>query len=104
MGCVLPQIFSAPSGKTMSAAKTFWRYKNGTDLLYRLAEYGGLGLHPAGGKKVWCVFCLSVSCLKGKVCEYDFVIRSFELRNDLDILDGGRFVDVNSRSTLCLRR
>jgi len=64
----------------------------------------GWDFTPQVAKKFGVFFVCLSRCLKGKVCEYDFVIRSFELRNDLDILDGGRFVDVNSRSTLSLRR
>jgi len=60
-------IFSAPSGKTMFYVNMFWRYKNGTDLLYGVPSLARVGLCVSlGCKRAWC-FCLFVVLLSYRV-------------------------------------
>jgi len=60
-GSGYPQIFSAPSGKTMRQTQKFYRCKNVLEVLYHRAKFGGARISPAArvARNVE-FFCLSV--------------------------------------------
>jgi len=74
-----PQIFSTLGGTT-SDTKTFYRCKNGTELVYYHAEFGGTGTFPTdmGKKLLIFLFFLSIMPLNGRVCANNFAIKAFE--------------------------
>jgi len=51
-----PKIFSTHSGKNCVRCETVLRYKNGMDLLYHHAEYGGIWKSHAARTKIYVFF------------------------------------------------
>jgi len=89
-GSGYPQIFSAPSGKTVRQTPKVSRCKNVLEVLYHHAKFGGARISPAAGaaKNVEFFVCLSV-CLSvrhafERDCAPDFAIKALEYRNDFD--------------------
>ena len=79
----------------------FSRCKQGTDLLYHHAKFGGARISRATrGQKssmfllVFCVFCLSVTLSNNKDCERHFAVNAWNSETTLVSLDRGVFVHV----------
>jgi len=85
----LPNFQRPLAAKLHGMTKRFWRCKNGMDLLYHHAKYGGYWTSPAtegvGGGKLNAFFVkffyLCVMLMNGKVCECDFPMKLFEYGN-----------------------
>jgi len=111
-GGVFGPKFSVPlATKNTLDAKMFWRRKNGMDLVYHHAEYGGAWIscttQPEEMTKFDVIFCsflsLSVTLFNSRVFANDFAIKVFEYGNAFDNVGNGRFVAVHLRSTSSLR-
>jgi len=105
-----PKFSVSLAAKNTLDAKMFWRSKNGMDLLYHHAEYGGAWIScttQRQGKSLMSFFCflfsLSVTLFNSRVFANDFAIKVFEYGNAFDNVGNGRFVAVHLRSTPSLR-
>ena len=72
-----------------SDTNTFWRCKNGTDLLYHHARFAGAGKsHAARGRKCSTFVCPS-RFLNDEVCQRHYTINVLEYGNDLGVVGKG---------------
>ena len=61
-GCIFPHILNSPSGETTDRIKNVRGCKNGTDLLYHHAKYGGDRGSRAGCRRKSVMFFICFLC------------------------------------------
>ena len=88
-GSGYPQIFSAPSGETMSQSpKSFRGARTCLMSSITMPSMVGLRFHPPPGAAknefFYLFVCPFVTLLNVRVCAPDFAMKALEYRNDFD--------------------